>query len=264
VYTDPAGLPILSAGSHRTDHTSPLRERWGGWYVTGTTGRQVHMGNLIVGDKDRAEEADLAAGTNVTDLHDCLTVGLYPTSHSDVVALMVMEHQAEGHNRLTRANFLTRLALHDEAEINKALGRPAAGRSESTASRIKSAGEPLLKYLLFGGEARLTEPVRGTSSFAREFVQRGPRDHQGRSLRDLDLEHRLFRYPCSYLVYTAAFDGLPGPVKEFVLRRLWEVLSGQDVSAEFAHLSAADRRAILEILCDTKPDLPEYWKRPPQ
>jgi hypothetical protein len=267
LYTDPAGLPILSAGSHRIDYTRPLRERWGGWYVTGTSGRQVHMGNLIVHDKGQADDADLAAGTNVTDLHDRFTVGLYPTPHSDVVALMVMEAQAEGHNRLTRANFLTRLALHEEVEINKALGRPEDYRSEGTASRIKNAGEPLVKCLLFSGEARLTEPVQGTSLFADEFARPGypaqpgrPRDRQGRSLRDLDLKRRLFRYPCSYLIYTAAFNGLPGPVKEYVLRRLWEVLTGQDNSADFAHLSAADRRAILEILRDTKPNLPEYWK----
>jgi hypothetical protein len=261
LYTDSAGLPILSAGSHRVDYTSPLRERWGGWYVTGTSGRQVHMGNLILGGKARAEDGDLAAGTNVTDLHDRFTVGLYPTPHSDIVALMVMENQAEGHNRLTRANFLTRLALHDEAEINKALGRPEGYRSESTAGRIKSAGEPLVKYLLQSGEVPLTERVQGTSSFAGDFARRGPRDRHGRSLRDLDLKQRLFRYPCSYLIYSAAFDALPGPVNEYVLRRLWEVLTGRDTGADYAHLSSTDRRAILEILRDTKSNLPAYWDR---
>jgi hypothetical protein len=260
LYADTAGLPILSAGSHRIDYTSPLRERWGGWYVTGTSGRQVNMGNLIVHDKGRADDADLVAGTNVTDLHDRFTVGMYPTPHSDIVALMVMENQTEGHNRLTRANLLTRLALYEEAEINKALGRPEGYRSESTTSRITSAGEPLVKFLLQSGEAPLTEPVQGTSSFAEDFARRGPRDHQGRSLRELDLQHRLFRYPCCYLIYSAAFDALPEPVKEYVLRRLWEVLTGRDTGADFAHLSNTDRRAILEILRETKPKLPDYWK----
>ena len=59
---------------------------------------------------------------------------------------------------------------------------------------------------------------------------------------------RLFRYPYSYLIYSAAFDALPGPVKDYVFQRLWDVLSGKDTSKEFAHLSVADRRAILEIL----------------
>src|SRR5262249_46743514 len=131
---------------------------------------------------------------------------------------------------ITRANFLTRIALREEAEINKALGRPADYRSESTASRIQSAGEPLVKYLLFNGEAPLTEEVRGTSAFAQDFARRGPRDGRGRSLRNLDLRRRLFVYPCSYLIYSTAFDALPAPVKDYVLRRLWEVLSGKDTS----------------------------------
>jgi hypothetical protein len=261
VYADADGQPILSAGSHRTDHSSPLRERWGGWYVTGTSGRQAHLGNLICRDKQRPDDADLAAGTNVTDLTDRLTIGLYPTPHSDIVALMVLEHQAELHNRITRANFLTRAALHDEAELNKALGRPADYPAESTTSRIKSAGEPLVKCLLFCGEATLTDKVEGTSDFAREFAHRGPRDQHGRSLRDFDLQHRLFQYPCSYLIYSPAFDALPPLVKAYVLRRLYDVLTGHDAGADFAHLSAADRRAILDILRDTKPNLPDYWMR---
>jgi hypothetical protein len=218
------------------------------------------MGNLIVRDKSWAEDADLAAGTNVTGLRDRLTVDMYPTPHSDIVALMVMEDQTEGHNRLTRANFLTRLALHEEAEINKALGRPEGYHSESTDSRIKNAGEPLVKYLLHSGEAQLTEPVQGTSSFAEDFARQRPRDRKGRSLRDLNLKQRLFRYACSHLIYSAAFDNLPEPVKDYVLRRLWEILIGRDTAADFAHLSASDRRAVLEILRDTKPNLPEYWE----
>ncbi|HEY1380979.1 MAG TPA: hypothetical protein VGF55_29535 [Gemmataceae bacterium] len=259
VFADRQGEPILSAGSYRTDDTSPLRERWGGWYVTGTCGKQVHLGNLIVPAKGRVEAEENTSGVNVTDLSDRFTVGLYATPHSDIVALMTLEHQTEGHNRLARANLLTRVALHEEADLNKALGRPADYRSESTASRIRNAGEPLVKYLLFSGEAKLTDKVEGTSGFAREFAARGPFDHRGRSLREFDLEHRLFKYPCSYLIYSRSFDTLPGPVHDYVLRRLFDVLSGKDTSAAFAHLSAADRRAILGILRDTKPGLPDYW-----
>ena len=172
---------------------------------------------------------------------------------------MVLEHQAELHNLLTRANLQTRMALHDEAELNKALGRPADYRSESTTSRIKSAGEPLVKGLLLSGEAKLTDRVKGTSGFAEEFVKRGPRTRDGRSLRDLDLTKRLFKYPCSYLIYSEAFEGLPDAAKEYVYRRLWDVLSGKDTSAEFAHLSADDRKAIRDILLETKKGLPDYW-----
>jgi hypothetical protein len=261
VFADGLGLPILASGTYRIDHTSPLKQRWGGWYVTGTSGKQTHLGNLVVRGQARPEDIDNSANVNVTDLGRYVNTSAYLTPHSDIVALMVLEHQTEMHNRITRANFLTRIALRDEAEFNKELGRPADYRSESTLSRIKNAGEPVVKYLLMGEEAQLTDPVKGTSGFAEEFVQRGPRDRHGRSLRDLDLKRRLFTYPCSYLIYSEAFDALPAPVKDYVLRRLWDVLSGTDTSKDFAHLSTEDRKAILEILRETKPNLPEYWTR---
>jgi hypothetical protein len=262
VYSDPAGYPILSMGTHRIDHTSPLAQRWGGWYVTGDVGRQTHLGNLVLHEEAAPERIDNRAGLNVTDLGNRFPASSYLSRHSDIVALLVLEHQAEAQNRITRASFLTRMALYEAAEINKALGRPADYQSESTERRIANAAEPLVQYLLFSGEATLTEKVQGTSDFAREFAARGPRDGRGRSLRDFDLEKRLFRYPCSYLVYSAAFDALPPAVKDVILRRLWEVLSGKDTKPEYAHLSPADRRAVLEILLATRPGLPAYWKLP--
>jgi hypothetical protein len=267
VYPDADGQPVLSLGTRRIDQCSPLQDRWGGWYVTGTSGKQTHLGNLIVDEERQVSRIDNSAGINITDL-STLGRGLRPRPnvekylrpHSDIVALMVLEHQTEMHNRITRANFQTRLALYEEADINKALGRPATERSESTARRIKNAAEPLVQYMLFSGEAQLTEPVRGTSDFTREFEHRGPCDNQGRTLRAFDLDHRLFRYPCSYLIYSRAFDELPGDVKDQVWQRLSEVLTGKDTSKEFAHLTATDRQAIREILLATHPALPAYWK----
>jgi hypothetical protein len=263
VYADAGGYPILSMGTHRTDQSSPLSERWGGWYVTGTSGKQVHLGNLVVREGARPDQIHNTAGVNVTDLGGRFKTSAYLTRHSDLVALMVLEHQTTMHNLVTRANFLTRQALYEEAEINRALGRRDAGHSESTVRRIKNAGEPLFKYMLFCEEARLTDRVRGTSGFAEDFVRRGPCDGRGRSLRHLDLKRRLFAYPCSYLIYSAAFEALPGPVKDYVLRRLWEVLSGKETGKDFAHLSAGDRKAIWEILRATKKDLPRYWQAGP-
>jgi hypothetical protein len=260
VYADEAGYPVLASGSYRIDHTSPLENRWGGWYVSGTSGKQKHMGNMIVKGHRRPEDIDNKANLNITNLSRYFKTDRYLSPHSDIVTLMVLEHQAEMHNVLARASYQTRMALRDETELNKALGRPIDYRSESTTSRIKSAGEPVVKYMLFSGEARLTEPVKGTSSFAEEFVKHGPRTRDGRSLRDLDLQTRLFKYPCSYVIYSEAFDALPGLVKDYVLRRILDVLSGKDSSEEFAQLSAADRKAILEILCETRPDLPKSWR----
>jgi hypothetical protein len=133
--------------------------------------------------------------------------------------------------------------------------------SESTQRRIAHSCEPLVEYLLFCGEAKLSGPVSGSSPFAAEFASRGPRDDQKRSLRDFDLTTRLFRHPCSYLVYSRAIDAMPDPAKQYVYRRLGEVLSGRDASEKFAHLSSADRAAVTEILRQTKPDLAEAWKR---
>jgi len=262
VYPDSRGQPILSAGTFVTRDQSPLRERWGGWYVTGTHGSQRHMGNLTVADRSNAfrpEDVDLEPGANLTALSGRCYTKPYLSPHSDIVALMVLEHQTQTHNLLTRANHQTRMALRDEKSLNHALGRDENERLDSTKSRIRSVGEPLVRQLLFSEEAGLTDRVAGTSEFAREFSQRGPRDSKGRNLRDFDLERRLFRYPLSFLIYSETFDAEPEPLKEYVYRRLWEILQGEDSTGNFTHLATEDRQKILEILRETKKDLPEYW-----
>ncbi len=260
VYTAPDGNPILREGTFRTDHTSPIEERWGGWYVTGRHGGQRHLGNLVVRAADHVRELDTDESANVEDLSPWFETGSYLSGHSDIVALMVLEHQAKAQNLITRAGFLTRIALHDAKIMNEMLKRPAEFQSESTKSRIRSAAEPLVEYLLFSEEAELSGRIEGGSGFARDFVARGSRDRRRRSLRDLDFESRLFKYPLSYLIYSRSFDRLPGPVKDRVYRRLWEVLTGKDESEKFRRLSKKDRRNVLEILWDTKRGLPEYWR----
>jgi len=259
VYPDEGGFPVLAGGSFVTDHTSPLRERWGGWYVTGTHGSQRHMGNAIVADRDRPEELDVQQGANLTDLSKLFPTTPYLTPHSDLVALLVLEHQTQIHNQLTACNFSARLALRDNAVICGMMDRPPDELTESTQRRLSQAAERLLEWMLLCDETPLQGPLAGTTGFAREFAGRGPRDARGRSLRDLDLGRRLFRYPCSYLIYSEAFDGLPAQVKEVFYRRLWEVVTGRDETPRFAHLSDADRQAILEILGDTRSGLPDYW-----
>jgi hypothetical protein len=166
-------------------------------------------------------------------------------------------------NRLARAGLETRMALHYQRGMNKALGRPADERSESAWSRIRHVGDDVVQYMLFRDEARLTDRIEGTSSFAADFAVRGPRDAKGRSLRDLDLNARLFRYPCSYLIYSRAFDSLPGEVKEYVYQRLWENLNGRGTGEDDPRIAAEDGRAIIEILRETKRDLPDSWKASP-
>ncbi|MCC6418724.1 MAG: hypothetical protein IT429_10855 [Gemmataceae bacterium] len=262
LFTDRQGQPILSLGSIRVDQSTEFAQRWGGWYVTGTSGKQSHRGNQILTGRASRPPAENPDGVNVTELRTRFTVADYPTPHSDLVALMVLEHQGEMHNRITRASFETRLALHQQAEFDRLLKRKSDGLSDSTASRIRSGCEPLVQYLFFSGEAKLTGKIAGTSGFAEAFAARGPKDGQGRSLRQFDLERRLFRYPCSYLIYSEAFDKLPVEAKEYVYRRIWEVLTERDTSHVFAHLARADREAIRDILLATKPDLRAYWERP--
>jgi hypothetical protein len=254
VYTRADGQPELREGSYITTDQSPMKERWGGWYVTGTHGAQRHLGNIIFHGEDTGATLNLDKGANVTDLRGLVDTSPYLSKHSDIVALMVIEHQTHLENLITRANHQTRMALYYEQELNRELSRPQNYRSDSTISRIKSAGEPLVKAMLFVGEPPLTSPVAGTSGFSTQFAAKGPRDKQGRSLRELNLKTRLFKYPCSYLIYSDAFDALPTLAKEYVYRRFWEILGGQDKSPDFAHLSEADRKAILEILLDTKSD----------
>ena len=258
VFPDSTGMPLFHAGTFVTDHRSPLKERWGGWYVTGTHGSQSHMGNAVVEDRNQPDRLQSDGVQNLCDLHTKIDTGAYLTPHSDIVSLMTLEHQTQMVNLLVRVGWETRLALHDSAAINKALGRPDEV-SESSTHRINSAAEELVDYLLFSGETRLTAEIKGTSDFAKEFSKAGPKDSQGRSLREFDLRTRMFRYPCSYMIYSEAFDKMPGAVKDRIYRRMWEVLSGKDTSAPFAHLSPADRKAIYEILRATKKGLPDYW-----
>jgi hypothetical protein len=259
VFTDTKGMPIFHAGTFRTDDTSPLKERWGGWYVSGTHGKQRHMGNVCVVDDEHPEDTDFDQGANTTDLSHLFDTAKYLSVHSDIVALMVLEHQSAMHNCLTAANFEARLAAHQCAVMNEALGRDLQYESESTSRRYDRAAQKVVESLLFCGETVLTDPIIGTSGFAEEFANRGPFDGQGRSLRQFDLEHRMMRYPCSYLIYSASFDGLPAQVLSRVYQQLHDVLTGRGTSPKFAHLNPETKTAIREILRETKPGLPDYW-----
>ncbi len=243
---DDEGRLLLDQATHRIDHSSPLAERWGGWYVTGSSGRQQHLGNRIGPPPGKSSEQGTEA--KVLELAEHVPAGRYLTPHSDIVALMVFEHQSGMLNRMAKAGSGGRR------------GRRAQG--ESANDGVKAVGDELVKHLLFTDEAPLTDRIEGTSSFAHDFAARGPRDSQGRSLRDFDLQTRLFRYPCSYLIYSRSFDALPGEVKDYVYRRLWDTLTGPQADQEAPHLSADDRQAIVEILRETKDGLPEYWRSP--
>jgi hypothetical protein len=261
VYTSPSGHQAAGTPAYVTGHESPLEQRWGGWYVTGTYGKQTHLGNAIVANAKSAGQLDRAAGANITSLADRIDTSRYLTGHSDVVAHLVLAHQTQMHNLITETNYRFRLGAFADEARNKKEGLPAGTISSAARQQFERPAEALVKYLLFVNEAPLADTVKGTSGFTEQFAALGPRDSLGRSVRDFDLHKRIFKYPCSYLIYSEAFDAIPGPAKEYIYRRLFEVLSGRERSPEFESLSDEDRRAIFEILVATKPGLPEEWKQ---
>jgi hypothetical protein len=218
-----------------TDRT-PIKSRWGGWYVTGRHGDQVHLGNMVIKtlyDFDKLEE--LRAGNRDT-LDGLFDVTPYLTDKSDIVALLVFQHQADVQNLITRLAYDTRTPADDQAEL------------------VAETVERLLRAMLFADAVEYTAPISGDSRFVEQFARRAARDPQGRSLRDLDLTRRLFRYPLSFVIHSPAFDALPDAAQRAFYRRLNEVLGGTDTSEDFAHLTAEDRTAILDILTAIKPE----------
>jgi len=234
-----AGM-IESMGQKR-----PLENRWGGWYVTGNLGSIRHLGNV-----DMATVFKDPTTVNTTPLASLETqfdVTGYLTPHSDIAALMVFEHQMQMMNLLTRLGWETRAAAHER-------------RLEAARASLEARAADVVDYLLFVDEAPIASPLVGTSGFAQAFSAVGPRDRKGRSLRQLDLTKRLLQYPCSYLIYSAQFERLPQAAKSAVYARLWAILSGAERDSKYRHLTAADRQAIIEILRDTKTDLPASFK----
>ncbi len=235
-----------------TDHRVPLAERWGGWYVTGSTGSQTHFGNNtnLVDPVHPGGPADEPAN-NITSLAKFFDTSKYLSPTSDLVALMTLEHQARMTNLMTRIGWDARIALHDNAKAGKL--------DDAARQKLDEEIEQMVVYMVFADEAPLKEMVAGVSTFTATFPKRGPRDAQGRSVRDFNLHTRLFKYPLSYMIYNAAFDGLPQIVRERVYRRLFDILSGKDESQPFNRLPLADRKAALEIARQTKSNLPSYW-----
>lgn len=223
----------------------PLKNRWGGWYVTGTHGSQRHMGNEIAEGTDEKHFTNVEKGANITDLRKYFDVKPYLTPHSDIVALLVMEQQMDVQNTLSRT------ASRVRALLRRAGVGPEALPEGEARETIRGACEPLVEALLCKGEVGLTAPIQGTSGFAAKYAESAPKDAKGRSLSQLDLKTRLLKHPCSPLIYSASFDALPPAARRAVYRRIGEILGG---SVGFDHLTAADRSNLREILLQTKPE----------
>lgn len=251
-YIGTRGQLVSHEGWILTSDETPFRFRWGGWYVTGLQGEQVHLGNIIVKNVKDLENLESLRIGNLRNLDGLLDTTPYPTHFSDIVALLVLEHQTRVHNALSRVNFDTREAL---ARAERA---PSAEAAADLDSRIAEIAEPLVAAMLFVGEAPLSDRIEGTSGFAEHFASLGPEDSKGRSLRDFNLQTRLFEHRLSYEIYSEAFDSLPERARAQVYARLAEVLEGRDESPELESLSSDEREAIREILDETKPEFRAY------
>jgi hypothetical protein len=262
VYTAQDGQPILSEGSFLSGHESPLGERWGGWYVTGRHGKETHMGNVIAQETATGVTLDRAKGANVTSLATFISTKPYLTDTSDIVALMVLEHQCTMHNLLTDAGKSTREAMARQHDLQKAFGEPVTDVPQgSAASVIRSQAEKVLKHMLFCEEYPLRDDgVEGGAAFQEAFRRNRVETREGRSLKDLQLLTRLFKNRCSYMIYSKSFDALPHQVKSDFYAQLNRVLTGEDQREEFAHLTASERSNIREILLETKQDAAAAWK----
>jgi hypothetical protein len=232
--TDVQGNP--TRGYSKVNDATPLAHRGGGWYVTGDFGNQPHLGNLSTSADLLDYERNRDGPGRVVDLKKRVDLAKYLATQSDIVALLVHDHQTYLHNLIARVNY------------------------EYQYQKQANSEDELVRALLFVDEAPLDHALLGSSAFESWFAKQGPRDKQGRSLRQFDLETRLFKYRCSYLFYSVAFDNLPPPVKERLIRRIFDILCAADPPEPFNKLPRFERTAIFEILRETKGDLPEYWK----
>ena len=241
VLANPEGDIVTHEISIITDTGTPLNRRWGGMYVTGNHGSQEIMGNFVIDDLGKLAKIDLEPNGNKEDLSEFLDTSPYISPGSDIVALLVLEHQVEVQNRLTRLGFESRTRLHSDGSFSE--------------EDLDALGKPLLESLFMVNETPLTDRISGNPAYSEHFQSLGPKDSRGRSLRELDLETRTFRYPLSYLVYSDAFDALPDQVKDYLYSRIRQILAGTDADPVFKGLDDNDRSAVAAILRDTKPEI---------
>jgi hypothetical protein len=241
--TDGNGVVDVTQGCSMIDHRTPLAERWGGWYLFGkSTSVSAKANANPQGANPQGTNQPAVLGSS--SLNQLTDLSQYLEPSSDLVALLVLEHQAHMQNLITRM-------YHEAMQRQDNLVQTDSEKGVVYA---------FLRYLLFVDEARLDVPVTSASEFTSHFEKQGPKDKLGRSLRQFDLRTRLFQYPCSYMIYSEAFDALPRDIKLHVYHRLWRILNGEDSDPAFRSIPLATRRAILEILIGTKTDVPIEWK----
>jgi hypothetical protein len=260
VFPAATGEPMLRFGSEIVDAQTPFEQRWGGWYVTGYHGKQSHRGNVLgadAGDQLVFEPSvkrpdELSAFFGVSDY-------LAPTS--DVVALLVFEHQLAMQNSLTRATQASRRMLAYQRSLQEQFKEPITDEPtyDSVKSVFASSVQDVVDHLLFRGEAALPEGVTGGEAFRKTFAQHAPRSAAGHALKDLLLRERIFANRCSYLIYSESFLTLPEPLKARIFERLRTALRSADPKDRYSYLGDDEKRRIYEILIETHPEAKRRW-----
>lgn len=263
VFPGPEGHPIMSQGSTVVDTTTPFSDRWGGWYVTGRHGSTLHRGNVTAKEEGENVTMNFEAGANVKSLESFFDTTPYPRKTSDIIALMVLEHQTSTQNILTKANHSAMRAMYMQQSLQRELGEKVESHPTGTARRIiDHCAEDVVDALLFKDEAALPDGgIEGDPAFQMVFTKSAPQTKDGRSLKDFQLLNRLFKYRCSYMVYSITFKNLIPQLKETVLAQLWKALDGKSPEGRYDYLTASERRNIQKILAETLDDAPVTWKQ---
>jgi hypothetical protein len=242
-YAVDRGKLIPDAVARETADETPIAERWGGWYVTGQDGGAVHLGNIQPPGTPAPVAFDKVRRGSLASLDSLLDTSPYLRKTSDIVALLVLEHQVTVHNLIIRANYKSRMLLSRFSPKADVAGLHWAQLPAALQSRLDQLLAPVVDGLMLRDAAPLPDKVGGSNGYAAWFQAQGPKDPQGRSLRELDLHSRVFRYPLSFLIYSEGFDALPLFVREHLYEQLAHKLR-----------ATAEGQSAFDILKATKPE----------
>ncbi|MCX6954551.1 MAG: hypothetical protein NTV51_20550 [Verrucomicrobia bacterium] len=262
LFPDANGDPLLRHGTMLVDDETPFEQRWGGWYVTGYHGTPPHRGNAVASElKDQLVFEPAAQRPD--ELSGKFDVSAYLRPTSDVVALLVFEHQMAMQNSLVHAAFAVRRMTAYQHGLQKTFKEPETDEPayDSVRSVFASTVLDVVDHLLFRNAAPLPAGVTGHGGFRKNFAQDAPRSRDGHALKDLFLDGRLFAQRCSYLIYSESFRALPETLRVRILDRLESALLSRDPKDRYAYLPAEEKQRIHAILLETQPDAKARWTR---
>lgn len=262
VFPDTHGDPLLRHGTLLVDDETPFEQRWGGWYVTGYRGAMPHRGNTL--GEERGDQLVFEPVKSRPDgLAEFFDTSAYLRPTSDVVALLVFEHQMSVQNSLTHAGFATRRMIHYQHGLQRTFKEAQTDEPayDSVKSVFASSAEDVVDHLLFRNAAPLPPGIVGDAAFQKRFVQGAPRSGAGHALKDLLLDGRLFAHRCSYVIYSEAFRALPATLKTRILDRLEAALLSRDPKDRYAYLPVDEKQRIYTVLKETLPEVKARWTR---